>query len=522
MLLKFNHDFILNDDINKSLFPIRSLLRNDELEEILKNPDLDIWLYFYANNSIKNIFSSKFYKPYDMALSFSYFLEIEITLQFIRDGCKDKIIIEVIEATRIALQNFLFCLDQGSFYTAFTEYRICIEGILWFYVIRYERNKIIGNRIDTIDNYSSLLKKYCNELYSTWRKICELIHQEKEIIHFNVNSIYEESDSNYLEIFMNSIKSTSGFFRECVNSLFDLFKNSIYIDRYKLLISYCDNTRKKYDIKDIQLMVKAKEKVEFPYEIQEKLRRNFYLEKNNEQIMELYKTYLYGLLNSTNGIDSYYKLEEENILYIIKLFDIDELFKDTMVSKRIENILHNKNVDNLSISYEKLFYGYCTTAVVRNLHPVNGMLVIQLILYSSMLFVEEIISEKKNINLAILRSYFEDAIYTISINKFEVYGLYNSLFYFLKKRFNFDLQKIDKNFFDKIKYVRHLTPFNRISYIGDEGRITGNKSHYDDLVNILIIILENLFPTIFDCNFWDENNNKNEFYIEFQKILSGG
>lgn len=471
------------------------------------------------NNSLRGVFTSKFYESYEMSLTFSYLQEIEVTLHFIKDGCKDKQIVEVMEATRIALQNFLFCLDQGSFYAAFTEYRICIEGILWFYVIKYEPEKISQNRIDTIDNYSLLLKRHCGELYIVWQKISQLIHQEKEIISFNINSIYEEANSYHLEFFMNLVKSSSCEFKKTINSIFSLFKYNIYIERYKMLINYWDNTRKIYKMKDYTISVHAKEKVEFPPDIQEKFINNFFSKKDENDIMYLFKIYLYGLLNSTNNLDLKEQLELDDISYIMKLVDIKKLFNDTMVSKDIENIWNTKNQSNFHISYDIMFFLYCKTSEKAFINPLNLMLYISLILYSSMLFVEEIIRDSKDIKLAILRSYLEDAIYTISINKFELYGFYNSLVFFIEKEFKFDLKELDKDFLNNMKKFRHLTPFNRISYITDEGKITGNQSYHEDLTILIFEILYNLFPKIFDCNFQDENNSKNLFYIEFIKIV---
>lgn len=91
-------------------------------------------------------------------------------------------------------------------------------------------------------------------------------------------------------------------------------------------------------MKDYTISVHAKEKVEFPPDIQEKFINNFFSKKDENDIMYLFKIYLYGLLNSTNNLDLKERLELDDISYIMKLVDIKKLFNDTMVSKDIENI----------------------------------------------------------------------------------------------------------------------------------------------------------------------------------------
>ncbi len=165
----------------KTLFPLRILLCNPNLDNILEDLDLDIWLYFNWNNAFKLVLSSTICTKYNCKLLYSYFQELEIILSFIHSHINDDLLKNFLEETRLTIQNFIIAFEVQAFYIAFGEYRKLIECCLRTKLIEKDKKYLEVQKMNDEDSFAKLIKENIPELLMPWKMLCEVVHSKNEI-----------------------------------------------------------------------------------------------------------------------------------------------------------------------------------------------------------------------------------------------------------------------------------------------------------------------------------------------------
>ena len=430
--MKIREITIKDVNYHRSFSPIREiiLLSDDKWEKFVKdNSTLTIY-------SIESIFSINEIYPEGLSGVFKYELgrfmatldTFQCSLSFLCLLINNKEFQSVINDYRIAIQNFQVYIENKSFYSAFMEFRKMLEGILW---MRKIINDNIVPKIITKMKYQELLNQINPKFGDAYSKFNYLFHYHKEETPFmGINRIYNEKDHLYK--FLNIIDDIANIYEDEINLFISSFNNKTW-KRYKVILKKLDDARNSYNLRNYKIapsseihFVKSQEKFASlilkynPYKMQElKFEYNLgiqniiYKKPNTPE----YKT----VINGIRHISNLYGSNFEKYVYIIN----PELIRSI---KHFENLKNYKKDIIFKISKE-----IC------------------------ILLLEKEIKKGGSINIAFLRSIFEDILFNSAIKKNAFYMHTSLISDFLNKEYDVKTKKINKKY-------SHILRDDRIIY----------------------------------------------------------
>ncbi len=456
----------LDTSIDKTFSPIRILLKdNKSYNNIL----LNVFNIERKNENwtlLETLFSWN--EIFPLGLNWSLGLELgktiafldtfQINISFIVSGmknCKEK---DILEDIRISMQNFIYFIVIGSFYSAFGEYRKIIEGAIWINALK-NKKEIKDSRIDYEESYSKQLNDYKNmkEYYKYSSNV--LIHT-KEPIYLNWTTKSENNITNKLQTLIQNCYSEM---REVYDSIFqiDWIQNNEVIKKYSRLYFEIEKLRSSYNLIDHPIAYE-----DYETEIQKYFykRMNFFNAltiKERKKMINDYKNDLSYLSN--NAFERYYNIVRTNDeklypLKNIRMINIAKKFNNKYfleIITFISNLNIFKNKLELDELKKKINLRYTS-----HRDEINQLMDIAISLFSLEI----------NINYKFIRQtrlVIEDLIFNTLYGKLFNMSI-NILFSLLEKKI-----EIPKN----ISKNKHIIFKDRILYVDNEGKKTGKENN---------------------------------------------
>ncbi len=157
-----------------SYFPIYTLISNKKCDEMIDKLDDNIILLFLFNCEFKTIENCIWVKTFKMSRTFSYMQELCTTLKFVLYHTNNSRLKDFIYALEKTLNNFIISIENQSFYIAFSLYRKLVEAAVWICLYNEDIDNLNLERIDKIDSYKKLIKKYVPDLSCIYEEMSML------------------------------------------------------------------------------------------------------------------------------------------------------------------------------------------------------------------------------------------------------------------------------------------------------------------------------------------------------------
>lgn len=520
-----NPETLKNANPALSFFPVRFLLCREDIDNLISDKNLDLWILFTFNNGIKLTYSSNIVKNLNSPLMYSYFQEIEINLHFLVKHTTNDKFINFLQEFRITLQNFMIALEVGAYYVAFTEYRKILECCLRIKLISEDKKYIEFQKMNDSNTYGQLFLKYLPNLKKIWTSLSLLVHpnNDKLIISFNINKIYGVSENNNIDEYINLIIDTSKEVYATSLELFDFFNEHEQLIRYKKILEHLDYLRiKKYKLQNNYDATKNKnttykasrDEVQKSIEL---IHKNKNTKDDELKVIMWYIEYISFWYYSSNAMDNiscqdFNKIKNEK--------DIDALFSKTKIeyyfNKHKKHEISGKFAKDYIFSWE-IFDFYTEQNPIHLCPYIDNQIYSNISYMVVLLLLVEIKENFTNKKIAILKSYFEDFLLLLSFSKIEMYGMINSLIEFSQNFFNYKIknEKINQH----LKSGRHSLIENRSIYWDSDFNTTGDKSYIAECLQEMEDLLDFVLTNWLDKNYKKiYMNEENEYYKLFNRI----
>ncbi len=480
--MKLDEEKMLNISGVKSFDPIRIILKSSDkkFNEVIRDKSFLIEPLFMINEMFP-IGMDDF--KYSLGKTSALLDTIQVTISLIVQNCENERFINLLEDIRISLQNFLYLLNLKSFYTSFSELRKTLEGVLWIILIHEDENNLNNEKINEVNNYSDLFKKYVPELLGLWRLLSKTTHSKNKSMIFNINIYYKTKD--FVNEIILELQKCSQIIYDKLNLIISIFDEQKYkvLKRYKKLLNKLWSEREKYNLIDFPPVNHLHY---FPPKLQSLLEKNIKNKGIDESdYCSLINNYIIGMENSENYIleiktTNYNKLilQERHIKDSIKYISKKLISKSTIMP-----IIHSEDfileILRSTFDDEKIF--------TENNAVLSNLWIKQLKSFAIVLYGIEI-KMGGSLNIAILKSLIEELMFNLIAGKLECYLFLNFFVEFGKNAFKQKI-KINSNF---IKY-RHLQISDRILYKSiHDGEETGVVSGTKESMDIILELIENI------------------------------
>ena len=208
----------LNLNTERSFSTIRLIIAEKLLYEKIASDDVNALAYLQlAMNgeglSLGNYENSYFYNK--MPNVFIWLNSFSTYLSFVFHNSSNSQFREIMEDTRMAIQNFYYEIQFNNIYDSLIEYRKVIEGALWF--VKYSNGEEIdeGTRLNVEQGITSQLSKWPT-VREAFKKISYFSHGG--IMSFDINCVNKTKIEDIEMIILNSFKELSQMFEHIFES----------------------------------------------------------------------------------------------------------------------------------------------------------------------------------------------------------------------------------------------------------------------------------------------------------------
>ncbi len=504
--MKINLDNIKQITYTKSFDAIRIILNSSDAEfsKFLQTPDIALIteIIFVINKIFPNGLDGAF--KLELGKTLSRFDTLQITLSFLNSIVEDENINNLIEDTRMSIQNFCMFLNFKSYYSAFFELRKVLESLIWFKMLELDIEFLNNNqRLDNSQSYKKLFQAHFPELLILYQELSRLSHVQKKKapVTFNINDAYQQKD--YLFDYLSLIDQNWETIYNGINNILNIVKpySKTIINRYQKLLEILYQAEAKLKLKNYPI---SKTSVVEIADSQKTLSNIIAsvpvsdVEMNNIEnhyrisvnyipakiIIDVEKdknAFLIKIAPFKDGSQQFFSYWDNvlNQIFHQENHQFDNLvYFEIIISKSIRRSHEVKiNVLNVAKHYHKII-GLCTTLLVK-------------------LFNKEMRSNGSK-KIAILRSYLEEIIYNIYINKIASFGIFNLIRSFLLINY-----QIKWNSAANITTYRHIQFKDRLSYHSIENnkiKTTGSVNMKTEVVPIFIDMLNFISDNLENIN----------------------
>lgn len=465
-------------------------LEDEKFEELINDCDF----------KIKPLFSMNLIYPFgqlnevggkELLKTCVFFSEIEMTYSFICENCESNKFTNLLDDIRISLQNFLILLNFKSYYSAFSELRKVLEGVLWIQSINEDPNNLNEEQINNFDDktYGKLFKQYSPELIPLWKILNKLTHIQKVPISFNINKYYNTID--YLYNLVIVLQKVWSIIYVKLNIVLIIFEKHNYklITRYRKMLNKLHLENEELEIKNE--IPSSANYVEYNKSDQKLLLKIF---ENNNINLEYEKGHL--LQRYWNRL-----VNIEEYIFTINRKDYELEIKSTQYVTSCIKYMRTK-ISGYKWFSSLIFYDYFYSINLYNTHHslrlntndserelLNYLKSICLELFSRELIYNG------NKNIAILRTLIEEFIFNFIVQKIECYNFLNYIYEFLNEFFSYKIKTWKK--FNKYKHILYKERILYYSKIKDS--TTGEATNTNEILLMFLKAFEDVLELI-DAN----------------------